>query len=52
MTALGGTIAYNFELGQTPISTRVKVYREFDVENRLEGTAGYFTVAFPLAVNK
>jgi hypothetical protein len=52
VTALGGTIAYNFELGQTPISTRVKVYREFDVENRLEGTAGYFTVAFPLAVNK
>ena len=52
VTALGGTIAYNFELGQTPISTRLKIYREFDVQNRLEGTAGYFTVAFPLAVNK
>lgn len=52
ITALGGTIAYNFELGETPISARLKVYREFDAVNRLEGTAGYFTVAFPLSVTK
>jgi hypothetical protein len=52
VTALGGTIAYNFELGQTPVSARLKVYREFDAVNRLEGTAGYVTVAFPLSVSK
>ncbi|GAB4064469.1 transporter [Ancylobacter sonchi] len=52
VTALGGTIAYNFQLGPTPISARVKIYREFDAVNRLEGTAGYFTVAFPLGAGK
>ncbi|MCS0503333.1 SphA family protein [Ancylobacter mangrovi] len=52
VTALGGTIAYNFELGQTPVSTRLKVYREFDAVNRLEGTSAFITVAFPLSVTK
>lgn len=50
VTALGGTIAYNFEAGKTPISTRLKVFREFSAKNRLEGTVGTFTVAFPLGV--
>jgi hypothetical protein len=27
------------------------VPREFDVENRLEGTAGFLTVSFPIFVN-
>jgi hypothetical protein len=48
VTALGGTVGYNFMAGNVPISTRVRVYREFDVKNRLEGTAGFFTVAIPL----
>ncbi|WP_321345488.1 transporter [Breoghania sp.] len=48
VAALGGTAAYNFQVGETPVSTRLKVYREFAVENRLEGTAGFFTVSFPL----
>lgn len=52
VAALGGTIAYNFELSGTPVSTRIKVYREFDAVNRLEGTSGYLTVALPLAVTK
>jgi hypothetical protein len=46
--ALGGSIGYTFEAGKLPISTRIKVYREFDVENRPEGTVGYFTVSFPI----
>jgi hypothetical protein len=29
----------------------VKVLREFDVENRIEGTAGFLTVSFPIVVN-
>jgi hypothetical protein len=36
-------------VGQLPISTRIKLYREFDVQNRIEGTAGFFTMALPLA---
>lgn len=50
VSALGGTLGYTFELDGRPISTRVKVFREFDVHNRLEGTAAYFTVALPLSV--
>lgn len=49
--ALGGTVGYTFEVGKLPISTRIKVYREFDVQNRMEGTAGYFTVSLPLGVD-
>ncbi|MBS7698372.1 MULTISPECIES: transporter [unclassified Chelatococcus] len=48
VTALGGTVAYNFEAGKTPISTRVKVFREFNVKNRQEGTVGFFTVSLPI----
>jgi len=49
--ALGGTVGYTFEVGKLPISTRIKVYREFDVQNRMEGTAGFFTVSLPLALD-
>lgn len=49
--ALGGSIGYTFEAGKLPISTRLKVYREFDAQNHLEGTAGYFTVSVPLGVD-
>ena len=49
--ALGGSIGYTFEVGKLPVSTRIKVYREFDVQNRMEGTAGFFTVAVPLAID-
>ncbi len=49
--ALGGSIGYTFEAGKLPISTRIKVFREFDAVNRPEGTAGYFTVSVPLAID-
>jgi len=52
VTALGGMVAYNFELSGTPVSTRARVYREIDVVNRLQGTAGFVTVAFPLPALK
>jgi hypothetical protein len=51
VTAIGGTVGYNFKLGELPVATRLKVYREFDVRNRLEGTAGYFTLSMPLYVS-
>ena len=50
MTAVGGTIGYNFTLGHTPISTRLKVLREVEVENRFRGTIGFVQVSFPLWV--
>jgi hypothetical protein len=48
VTAVGGTIGYNFTVGQTPVSTRIKVMREVETENRFRGTIGLFTVSFPL----
>lgn len=51
VVALGGAISYTFEAGKLPISTRLKIYREFDAVNHLEGTAGSFTVSMPLAID-
>lgn len=39
---IGGSIGYAFEVDKLPVSTRIKVYRAFDVQNRMEGTAGFF----------
>jgi len=49
-TALGGTVGYTFEVGKIPVSTRVKVLREVDVENRFQGTIGWLQISFPLWV--
>ncbi|WP_157139916.1 hypothetical protein [Roseibium aggregatum] len=43
---------YNFQLGQRPVSTRVKVCREFAAENHLEGTSAYMTQTIPLGVKQ
>jgi hypothetical protein len=51
VVALGGSAGYTFPVGKIPVSTRIKVFRELDVQNRMLGTAGYFTVAFPLTVD-
>lgn len=48
VTALGGTIAYNFKVAEIPVSARIKIYREFNTKNRQEGTAGFLTLSFPL----
>ena len=48
VTALGGTVGYMFKWDGRDITTRLKVYREFETQNRLEGTAAYFTVSLPL----
>ena len=50
VAAIGGTAAYNFQLGKLPVSTRLKYFHEFDVTNRLQGDAGFFTVSMPLWV--
>jgi hypothetical protein len=48
VTAVGASATYNVTIAGTPVTTRLKVLREVDVENRPQGTIGLFTVAFPL----
>jgi len=50
VTAVGGTIGVTGELGKIPITARLKVLREVEVENRFQGTIGFFEVSFPLWV--
>src|ERR1700712_1470602 len=50
VTALGGQIGYTFKVGEIPVSTNVRVFREFDVTNRFTGTATYLTISAPLWV--
>jgi hypothetical protein len=47
-SAIGGMFGYDFKLGETPISTKIKVLKEVDVENRPHGTMGWLQVSFPL----
>jgi hypothetical protein len=49
VTALGPTLTYSFQLGKLPVSTQWSYFHEFDVENRLEGDAGLFTISMPLS---
>jgi hypothetical protein len=48
VTAVGASATYNVIIAGTPVTTRLKVLREVDVENRPQGTIGLFTLAFPL----
>ncbi|MGX1742477.1 SphA family protein [Bosea sp. NPDC055353] len=48
VTAVGGSIGYNFEVGGVPIAARLKVMREVEVANRAQGTMGLLSIAFPL----
>jgi len=51
VTALGPIVAYNFELGKSPVSANLKWAREFSAENRLEGDALQVTLSLPLAAD-
>ena len=46
--ALGPALDYTFHIGQTPVVTNLRYFYEFDVENRLQGHAGFFNIAIPL----
>lgn len=48
VTAVGATAGYSFSVVGTPVSARIKVLREVEVENRAQGTIGLFAVGFPL----
>ncbi len=48
--AIGATIGWNFKSGEVPISTRIKYFHEFAVENRAEGDGVFLTLSMPLAI--
>lgn len=50
-TGIGPIITYAFECGKIPVNTSFRYFKEFDVENRLEGDAGLFTVVVPLSAS-
>lgn len=50
VTALGPMISYAFDCGKIPISTSLRYVKEFNVENRLEGEAGFLTIVMPVSV--
>jgi hypothetical protein len=47
--AIGPAIDFSFTLGETHVSGNLKYLHEFDVENRLEGDAGYLNFTIPLS---
>jgi hypothetical protein len=47
--ALGPAMDFSFALGTTHVSGNLKYFHEFDVENRLEGDAGYLNFSIPLS---
>ncbi len=49
VTGIGPSLGYQFKLGETPVATQLKAFKEFNAENRLEdGEAAFFTVTVPL----
>ncbi len=48
--ALGPVMNLNFQVAKLPVSASLRYFREFDVENRLEGDAGYAVVTVPLSI--
>ncbi|WP_244544406.1 MULTISPECIES: transporter [unclassified Beijerinckia] len=48
VTAVGGSAAFSFEVGKTPVTATLKVLREVSVDNRTRGTIGLLSIAFPL----
>jgi hypothetical protein len=50
VSALGGTAAAHFKVGPIPMILRVKVFGEFNAENRMKGTAGLVSLSFPVSV--
>ncbi|TIL60552.1 MAG: transporter [Mesorhizobium sp.] len=52
VSAIGATVGYNFEVGQTPVSARLKYFHEFAAENRAEGNAVFATLSIPLSITR
>jgi hypothetical protein len=51
VAAVGVTVASNFMAGKIPMALRLRVFQEFEAENRAEGTVGMLSLSFPLHVD-
>jgi len=49
VTAIGPAMNLSFEVCKIPVAANLKYFREFDVENRLQGDAGYLVLTMPLS---
>jgi hypothetical protein len=50
VTALGPGLSGSFQVGPVPVSVSLRYFYEFNVKDRLEGSAGWLTVTIPLWV--
>jgi hypothetical protein len=50
VTGIGATAAYNFQIGPAPVSTRLRLFKEFDAVRRLTAETVMFSVGLPLSV--
>ncbi len=50
VSGIGATAAVNFMLGKAPANLRLRVLKEFDAKNRLEGTIGFLSLNFPISM--
>lgn len=50
VTAVGGSVGYDFKVGPLPVSTKVRYYHEFNQRNRLKSDSVFFVVSLPLWV--
>jgi hypothetical protein len=50
VAAVGPVANLNFMLGKIPVTTSLKYFHEFEVQNRLEGDSGFITLTLPLSV--
>lgn len=50
--AIGPVVNWNFQLGQIPVSTSFRYFREIEVENRLKGDVGFVSLTMPLSAGK
>lgn len=48
VAAVGATAAYDFKLGETPVTARVRYYHEVDTKLRLRGDAAFFSLSMPI----
>ena len=46
---IGPVVNWNFQLGQIPVSTSFKYFRDLNVKNRLEGDVGFVSLTMPLS---
>jgi hypothetical protein len=52
IAGIGAQIGYNFNIGQAPVSTRLRYYRQFNATNHLEGDSVFLSLSIPLAISR